>query len=385
MAWLDALRAIAAVAVLAEHLLQAVMPALRPYWCNLGVFGVMVFFLVSGYIIPISLERRGDLRAFWISRAFRLYPLYLAVVALTLALSSWIPVRDAVPRDPSAVAAHATMLTDAMGVATLVDPMWTLSYEMVFYLVAAAMHAGGLHRRAGAAALLFAAGAAVAGLLLTGPSLTGSWPVWVSSTAFAIGLTCVVARRGAVAAACGLGIGAVALLFLTSPVPWFGAAILAVMFIGTTINRWERGAGGLWPVLPAAVLVAAIPAWAAQAGWWWVQPDVWITTLAMAGAAFAGVMAMRRRWRVPRPLLWMGLISYSLYLTHIPMLRVLNAVAGDLSTAPLPVQGLLLALVSAGLLAVSHVTYRLIERPAQRLGRTLTARPAREAVVPEPA
>ncbi|WP_235030404.1 acyltransferase family protein [Nonomuraea solani] len=370
MAWLDALRGLAAVAVLAEHMLQAIMPSLRPYWCNLGIYGVMVFFLVSGYIIPVSLERRGDLRAFWISRAFRLYPLYVAVIGLTLALAWWIPVRDAVPRDPSAVAAHATMLTDVVGVATVVDPMWTLSYEMVFYLVCAAMYAAGVHTRGGVAALLFAGGAVLAGLLLSGPPLTGGWVVWASTVAFALGLACVVARRGAVPVTLALGIGAVALLFLSSRAPWFGAAILAVMFAGAAVHRWEREAGRLWPVGAAAVLVAVAPVWAPQAGWWWVQPDVWITTLAMAAATFAGVMAVRERWRIPRSLVWLGMVSYSLYLTHVPVLKLLTALAGDLRTAPPPVQALVMTLTTAAILLVSGLTYRLIELPAQRLGRS---------------
>ncbi|TMR22569.1 acyltransferase [Nonomuraea turkmeniaca] len=373
MAWLDALRGVAAVAVLAEHTLQAVMPTLRPYWCNLGIYGVLVFFLVSGYIIPTSMERRGDLRAFWISRALRLYPLYVAVIGLTLALSWWIPVRDAVPRDLSAVAAHATMLTDVVGVATVVDPMWTLSYEMVFYLVAAALQAGGLHHRAGVAALVFAVGGLSAGLLFSGPPLTGGWLVWVSSAGLAAGLACVFLRRAAVLAACGLGLGAILLLFLSSRAPWLGAAILAVMFIGTAINQWERGTGRLWPVVPAAALVAVAPMWAVQAGWWWVQPDVWITTLAMAAVTFAVGMALRSS-RVPRGLVWLGLISYSLYLMHVPLLKILTALAGDLRAVPLPVQALTLALVMAGILAVSGLTYRLIEAPAQRLGRTLSLR-----------
>ncbi|MEV5499454.1 acyltransferase [Nonomuraea fuscirosea] len=378
LAWLDALRGIGALAVLAEHLLQAVMPSLRPYWCNLGIYGVLVFFLVSGYIIPFSLERRGDLRAFWISRAFRLYPLYLAVIVLTLALSWWIPVREAVPRDLTAVAAHLTMLTDVVGVAAVVDPMWTLSYEMVFYLVAAAMYAAGVHARGGVAALLFAAGAMVAGLVLSGPPMAGDWPVWVSSAGFAAGLACVLARRAAMAATCALAAGAVVLLFVSGRTPWFGAAMLAVMFIGNAVNRWERGTGRLWPVVPAAVLVAVAPVWAPQAGWWWVQPSVWITTLTLTALTFAAGMALRDR-RVPRALAWLGLVSYSLYLTHVPLLKVLIAVAGDLRAASLPVQAIATVLVTGAVLAVSWATYRLVEVPAQRLGRALLSR--REPVV----
>ena len=45
---------------------------------DLGKYGVLLFFLVSGYVIPMSLERHGSLRRFWIGRLFRIYPAYLA-------------------------------------------------------------------------------------------------------------------------------------------------------------------------------------------------------------------------------------------------------------------------------------------------------------------
>src|SRR4051794_2081867 len=86
LAWLDAIRGVGASAVLLEHLLYRFLPGLRPYWFNLGMYGVLVFFLVSGYIIPASLEHRGDVRAFWIGRFFRLYPLYLLVTGLVPAM-----------------------------------------------------------------------------------------------------------------------------------------------------------------------------------------------------------------------------------------------------------------------------------------------------------
>ena len=87
------------------------------------------------------------MRAFWISRLFRLYPVYLLVTVFVLVMAFWIPVRTQVPRDLSAVSAHATMLLDVVHVGGLADTMWTLSYEMVFYLVVTALFIGGLHRR----------------------------------------------------------------------------------------------------------------------------------------------------------------------------------------------------------------------------------------------
>jgi peptidoglycan/LPS O-acetylase OafA/YrhL len=375
LAWLDALRGIGALAVVAEHLLPWFLPTLRPYWFSLGVYGILVFFLVSGYIIPTSLERHGDVRAFWISRLFRLYPLYLSVIALVLALAWWVPVRGEVPRDGSAVAAHATMLLDVVSVGGVADTMWTLSYEMVFYLMVTALFLVKAHDRSGLLSMLFAAAAVVVGLVASGAVLVGGWPAYVSGAVFVAGLACVIGGKARTAAACLMGLMALAALLLSSRVPWLGTAVLAVMFAGTAIHRWERGTGGLWPVAVTTALVIIAPLWTVGSDWWWVQPDVWITTIALAGATFAGMMALRGR-RLPRAMVWLGLVSYSLYLVHHPLLKYFVEITGDLRRAPLAYQLVMAALAMAVVLGVSALAYRYIERPGQALGRRLSGRSA---------
>ncbi|WP_248966128.1 acyltransferase family protein [Sphaerisporangium perillae] len=371
LAWLDALRGIGATAVVAEHLLPWVVPWLRPYWFNVGVYGILVFFLVSGYIIPASLERHGDVRAFWISRAFRLYPLYLVVIGVVLAMTWRIPLREAVPRDPATVAAHATMLLDVVGVGGVADTMWTLSYEMVFYLLVTALFVTGTHRRSGVPAVLFGVAAVATALLIPAATLTGSLIAWISAGVLAAGLACVVSGRFRRVGACALGVMSLALLFLGSRVPWLGVVIVAVMFAGTAIHRWERGTGPFWPVALTLALVAVAPLTAVQGGWWWIEPDVWLTTVALALATFAGAMALRHR-RVPRFLTWLGLISYSLYLLHHPLLKFLVSLTGDLRWSPRHVQLLMAALFLAVILAAAWVTYRLVEKPMQHLGHRLS-------------
>ncbi|WP_226900241.1 acyltransferase family protein [Nonomuraea phyllanthi] len=376
LAWLDALRGIGAMAVVAEHLLPWFLPELRPYWFSLGIYGILVFFLVSGYIIPASLERHGDVRAFWVSRFFRLYPLYLSVIVAVLALAWWVPVRAEVPRDGSAVAAHATMLLDVVSVGGVADTMWTLSYEMVFYLLVTALFLVKGHGRSGLLSMSFAAGAVAVGLVASGAVLVGGLPAYVSGAVFVAGLACVVWGRFRTASACVLGLMALALLVLSSRVPWLGVAVVAVMFAGTAIHRWERGDGGLWPVAVTAVLVAVAPLRAVEGGWWWVQADVWITTIALAGATFAAGMALRGR-RLPRVLTWLGLISYSLYLVHHPLLKYFVQVTGDLRQAALPYQLMMSALAVTLVLVISALTFRYVERPMQALGRRLSRRGAR--------
>ncbi|MEU6407563.1 acyltransferase [Microbispora sp. NPDC046933] len=373
LAWLDALRGIGAMAVVAEHALPWLMPSLRPYWFSLGMYGVLVFFLVSGYIIPASLEKRGDVGAFWVSRVFRLYPLYLLVIALVLVMALWVPVRQEVPRHPSAVAAHVSMLLDVVHTGALADPMWTLSYEMVFYLLVTALFVGGVHRRSGTLAIAFGVVAVAAGLVLSAPLLPGPWPAVAAGVLFVAGLACLITGRFRAVAAYTLGLMALVLLVFGSFVPWFGAAILAVMFTGTALYRWERGTGGLGAVVAAAALVAAAPVWSIQAGWWWVQPDVWITTIVLAGGTFALGMALRGR-RVPGVLTWLGLISYSVYLVHHPLLKYLNALAGDLRSLTPTGQAAVALGYLVALLALSWLTYRFVEAPAQALGRRLSGR-----------
>ena len=85
LAWLDALRGFAALCVVFDHMSTLVLQHVRSdvyVWFNGGQYGVFVFFLVSGYIIPASLERKGSVRGFWVSRAFRLYPLYIVGIAV---------------------------------------------------------------------------------------------------------------------------------------------------------------------------------------------------------------------------------------------------------------------------------------------------------------
>ena len=85
LAWLDALRGFAALCVVFDHgTSYLLLPArhLVYRYIDPGQFGVFVFFLVSGYIVPASLERKGSVRSFWISRAFRLYPMFLVALAI---------------------------------------------------------------------------------------------------------------------------------------------------------------------------------------------------------------------------------------------------------------------------------------------------------------
>ncbi|TNY37352.1 acyltransferase family protein [Thermomonospora catenispora] len=395
LAWLDALRGLAAMAVAFHHATYHYTPQLRARltaWFDPGMYGVLVFFLVSGYIIPASLERSGSLPRFWVGRAFRIYPLLLFALAAITAIAAvglW-PLRDGLQEMSGWVAtlAHLTMLQDLLAVPNALNVLWTLSYEMVFYLMVAALFAVGLHRRsagvAGGLAVAAAAAVPLSGLLPASAlvAAAGLAPVVaVAAAVLAVAIGCTFSERPAVRTTGAVlgGVLAAVLLTANTRVPlWESLIILAVMFAGTAIHRAEHGQitvrgaaiGG------ALVLTIAVAAGVWHAGGWNLPDDrvlalrrSWTAAVLLAAATFAAGMALRRR-RIPRWLTGLGVISYSIYLMHPVLLVTADATFGRPgSDAPW-----WLAVFLAVLIPVSLLTYRTVEEPARRLGRTVARR-----------
>ncbi len=93
LAFLDAVRAVAALFVVLEHVgeLFPTVRAVLIHDMNLGRAGVFSFFIVSGFVIPFSLERSNSLRKFWINRIFRLYPIYWGSLAAACLVYAVLP------------------------------------------------------------------------------------------------------------------------------------------------------------------------------------------------------------------------------------------------------------------------------------------------------
>ncbi|MGS2645713.1 acyltransferase family protein [Streptosporangium sp. G12] len=364
LAWLDALRGPAALAVALHHSGWTFIPGL---WAevdrriDVGTWGVFVFFLVSGYIIPASLERRGDLRAFWIGRAFRLLPLLFAALGLALLLAyagafvlhPGLSVRPL----PLVVLGNVTMLQELLGVPAVIDVMWTLSYEMAFYLLAVGLFATGRAHRSAAAAIVLALSAVLLGLLLPGPVIGGRADLVAALLGIAVVAVIVVSARAGggtrTAAAVAGGLLGLALVVLGSRIgAWQGLIILAMMFAGTAVYRAERGTIR-WRTAVATVLTVLACGVLAK------DDPGWAPALLLAAGFFAAGFALRRR-SFPRWLAHLGVISFSLYLLHPLLLRI---------SPNLP-------LFFLALVPLCYLTHRLIEAPAQRLGR----RPARSSV-----
>lgn len=398
LGWLDVLRGWAALAVALHHASYVYLPDMRialQGWFDPGTYGVLVFFLVSGYIVPASLERRESVRGFWIGRFFRIYPL-LAVSCLLAVLPFLLGVRGLRAGlehyDPvTAVLAHLTMMQDLLAVPNAMNVLWTLSYEMAFYLLVVALFVVRAHRRSAPVSVgLTAAALAVGGLmptwLLSGLlSRTAGVGVVVAVcfAALVAAIAAAVSGRAAARVAGGLlgGLLAAVLVVLNGRVgAWQGLAMMAMMFAGTAVYRAERGQIPAWSGGAAAVLV---PAGALAAGVWnmhgyWHAQLVWAGTVLAATATFAAAWLLRHR-RFPRWATALGTASFSIYLLHPLLLMVAAQFLGTSGREDVP--GLLVFV--AVLLAAGWASQRWIEAPAQRLGRRLARRaPSRAAEPP---
>lgn len=389
MAWLDGLRAIAVLLVVYAHLSRYLFRGARAVsseWLHAGTAGVMLFFLVSGYIIPASLERHGSLRSFWVSRVCRLFPLYLVVCASVVGAGAGglVPIDPYLSAHPATAAlAHATMLPHLLGVPLVTPVLWTLSFEMAFYLLVSGLFAVRLQRFGGWVAVVLAV-AAVGAVPLAPKLLSGTEDARRALTvgvAFGLvaGLVAVASGQRRAVVAGGLLVGGIAGgLVAVNQDPahvWDGLLIIAVMFVGTTIYRAEHGQIRWWWAVLVAVVVGAalLSIWFAElesmdasTGRYRVRS---VITLAVFGGAFAWGM-WSRRTRTSRVLAWLGLISYSLYLVHYVLIQVARPVLAGLgerlpAIAEVPVVAIYLAV----LVGVSWLTYRFVEMPGQRAGR----------------
>lgn len=136
---LDALRGLAALSVVLFHYTtryqelygHTTQPLVR---FDLGHHGVNLFFMISGFVIFMTLNKTRRTADFVISRFSRLYPTYWAAVCITFALMHRFELPGkAVPIHVLAV--NLTMFQEMFGVKHVDNVYWTLQVELIFYLL----------------------------------------------------------------------------------------------------------------------------------------------------------------------------------------------------------------------------------------------------------
>ena len=134
---LDALRGLAALAVVAFHYTTLYGELYGhsgplPVSFGFGNYGVHLFFLISGFVIFMTLERTRTASEFVVSRCSRLFPAYWTAMAITAAVvytlgmpQQKLPLRD--------LLLDLTMVQEILGAEHLDGSYWTLGVELFFY------------------------------------------------------------------------------------------------------------------------------------------------------------------------------------------------------------------------------------------------------------
>lgn len=104
-----------------------------------GNYGVELFFIISGYLIySIVMKDSFDMKSFIVKRIQRIYPTYLTVLAIYIALCIIIPSESKLPQGTINsllyILKNVLLLPGMLDIKPMITVSWTLSYEMFFYL-----------------------------------------------------------------------------------------------------------------------------------------------------------------------------------------------------------------------------------------------------------
>ncbi|WP_396602626.1 acyltransferase family protein [Algibacter sp. R77976] len=137
--FLDSIRGIATILVFIQHV---VLYLRRESFINLnfakitlwtvdfldfGKIGVVLFFMLSGFLIPFSLKKNSKVKDFVLKRFFRLYPIFWVSIILGVLLL-WNPLPSL-----KTILANITMVPEMLGFKSIIGVYWTLQIELIFY------------------------------------------------------------------------------------------------------------------------------------------------------------------------------------------------------------------------------------------------------------
>jgi peptidoglycan/LPS O-acetylase OafA/YrhL len=343
---LDALRGIASLLVVYMHALMLgkkmfVVTSGAEYWIwfltarvfEVGKIGVVLFFALSGYIIPNSLRSSTrPILSFAISRFFRLYPAYWLSLAVAVSLSI---VLGGPQLKTGVVLANMTMLQAAFRTPDVLVVYWTLFIEMVFYSLCA------FH--------------------------------FINRRKLFDDRYCFIWACGLLALAVGLGW----IRFHThSKAP---VALVLALSIMHWSSVWRSSLSGnakakrlSWIYLGLFVFLMPVVALLAYDFDLGFEESWYRYTLSYYAGIAIFLVFTRFTVLKGKVLTGLGLISYSVYLFHTLVGRGLNAL--HVQSFALGSPHLYACFVLAATLPVSWLTFRLVERPGQILGSLLRTR-----------
>jgi peptidoglycan/LPS O-acetylase OafA/YrhL len=341
----------------------AYLPADLAYrFQNNGWVGVQLFFLLSGFLITTLLLReeakfgRISLKAFWARRILRIWPLYYLTIALTFfalplfdGASSWIGYREFLGKH--LVAFLAFLGNWSMGVRgpvpyDFVSILWSVCVEEQFYLLCPLV-----------IALVGSRWRLVAVLALMAAGIGARY--WYATT------------------------NASGLLFqystLTHLDTLLGGVLLAIVLFHFPPGRLVRAflTAFEWPVVLVTVWLFCQPGLAhgTVVHKVWDFVSIWFCSVGLVLVAVAGHGLIAKILGYSR-LVWLGKISYGLYMYHEIALWLGKRVFERLGWFPNNeiIQTIATFALTVGLAAISYYSY---ERPFLRLKRVWTRVPSR--------
>lgn len=328
---LDLLRAVAVSLVLISHLIEATRD--QAWWWlaqQVGWMGVMLFFVHTSLVLMFSLERTKADGAqlgihFYVRRAFRIYPLSIAVVLGILAFSIPVASWPWQPADTSTrtVLANILLVQNLVYAPNVLGPLWSLPLEVQMYVMLPFLYL--IVRKGSRLDVAVTLWAAAVGLALVQPLVSNRLNVFQYAPCFMGGIIafCMTKRRAA-----------------TWPFWSWALSLMAVLaaFLFVTANR----------DLP------------------YLMPASWVMGLTV-GLIVAGFGETTVAW-VRQAAAIIAKYSYGIYLTHMIALWIAFVKIGSASFAVRVLAGL-------GLTAIfSAVAYHAVEAPGIRIGARLAAR-----------
>ena len=347
LAGLDGVRGLAALFVVVNHVFLRAFPGYpvdrAPFWAGwfiYGRFAVVVFIVLSGFSLALAPARDGwrlhGVSRFARRRARRILPPYWAALAFSLAVA-WLVVSQPGNGAPDAksVVVDGLLVQNLVGAPSPNRAFWSIAVEAQLYLMFP--------------------------LLLV---MVRRWgPIVMLAT-----VTLVVTTVGIV----GPHVSHLDVFVIQSPpdlAVLFAVGVVSAGIAGASQARRSWPWGGL--ALAAAAPVLAMIAW--QGSVWTLDHLFWVdlalgpsVACLLAGLA-TGRPAPLLRLLDARPIRNLGLSSYSLYLTHAPIVMVVyeKIVVGRVRQG-VPAFVISLALVVPLTIVFARVFASVFETPVRR-------------------
>lgn len=325
--YLDCCRFLAAVLVVVSHFRPygAIASGSGHWWLSLGRESVVVFFVLSGFVIAYTAERKPTgLRGYCVARCTRIYSVALPVALLAFGAAALLVLAKlATPQQFYQLGKpwlylplHLLFMGELWTLSEtppLLAPYWSLGYEVWYYaLFGAAFYLRGRRR-------LLAVGAM---LLFVGPKLWLLLPVWLAGVAaYHWQKTHTLGRAQALAG-------------------WVLSLLLLAAFKTSELDAALRAlAHAGWP-FPGLPLKSADRFLA----------DYVVCMLVVMNFLCARSAGLALLLRIERPVRWLASYTFTLYLAHALVMQVWLIVYPHRRSDTVDVLSLAVVIVSATLL-----------------------------------